>query len=261
MANAVLLTPGEGETVLDTSRATLRVLADRDELALTWFRYEPGEEGPEPHVHRRHTDAFYVLEGELELGLGPDLEKVRATAGAFVAAPPDVVHTFRNASDAPAVFLNVHAPSAGFVDMLRARREGRTEDGERFDQFEPPADGGRPLADAAVSLPSEGERLDRENRVIGVKCDLPQISAFDIAFDSDFVVEPHRHGDQVDSFYVLQNEVEFTLESRTVRAGPGTWVSAPPGTLHGFRHPGGPRARVLNIHTPDAGFAASIRGH
>jgi quercetin dioxygenase-like cupin family protein len=260
VADATLLAPGEGETIFDTPRATLRVLADRDELALTWFRYAPGEDGPEPHVHRRHTDAFYVLEGELDLGLGPDVERVRATAGAFVAAPPNVVHTFRNASDAPAIFLNVHAPSAGFVDMLRARREGRNEDAERFDQLEPPADGGCPLADAVVAHPDESERFDRENRVIVIKCDLPQISVFDIVFDTDFEVAPHRHHDQVDSFYVLQNEVEFTLESRTVRAGPGTWVSAPPGALHGFRHPGGPHARVLNIHAPDAGFAASIRG-
>src|SRR5918911_5274576 len=86
---------GEGETVFDDPRRTLRILADREELTLTWFRYEPGESGPDPHVHRRHTDAFYVLEGELELGLGPGAgEIVRATPGTFVAAPPEVVHTF-----------------------------------------------------------------------------------------------------------------------------------------------------------------------
>src|SRR5918911_4247882 len=123
---------GEGETVFDEPRRTLRILADREELTLTWFRYEPGESGPEPHVHRRHTDAFYVLEGELEFGLGPDVEKITGAAGTFVAAPAGVVHTFRNASDDTVVFLNVHAPSMGFGDMLRARREGRAEDAARF---------------------------------------------------------------------------------------------------------------------------------
>ena len=68
----VLLQSGGGETVFDGPERTIRILADLDELALTWFRYAPGQEGPEPHVHRRHTDAFYVLAGELELGLGPD---------------------------------------------------------------------------------------------------------------------------------------------------------------------------------------------
>ena len=253
----MLLRPGEGETLFDTPRATLRALVEREELMVTWFRYGPGEKGPDPHIHRHHTDAFYVLEGELELGLGPGAtETVRATAGAFVAAPPEVVHTFRNASDEPAIFLNVHAPSMGFGDMLRARREGRDEDAERFDQFDPPPDGGRPLADAVVSL-DESERFDRGNRVIAIKCDLPQVSAFDIAFDRDFSVPPHRHDDKVDSFYVLDGEVEFAAEDGSVRAGPGTWMSAPPGVLHGFATPS--RGRVMNVHAPDAGFAQSVR--
>jgi quercetin dioxygenase-like cupin family protein len=228
---------------------------------VTWFRYAPGEKGPEPHIHRHHTDAFYVLEGELELRLGPGAaETVRATPGTFVAAPPEVVHTFRNASDETAIFLNFHAPSMGFGDMLRARRDGRHDDAERFDQLDPPSDGGRPLADAVVTLPGEDERFDRGNRVIAIECDLPQLSALDIAFDPDFEVPPHRHDDQVDSFYVLDGEVELTLGDEAVRAGPGTWVSAPRGTLHGFGNPGPGRARLLNVHTPDAGFAASVRG-
>jgi mannose-6-phosphate isomerase-like protein (cupin superfamily) len=51
----------------------------------------------------------------------------------------------------------------------------------------------------------------------------------------------------------------FTLGGREVRAGPGTVVSAPPGVLHGFRTDGPGRARVVNVHTPDAGFADSVR--
>jgi quercetin dioxygenase-like cupin family protein len=257
--DGILLRAGEGETLFDTPRATLRGLVEREELMVTWFRYGPREEGPDPHIHRHHTDAFYVLEGELEIRLGPGAaEIVRATAGTFVAAPPEVVHAFRNASDATAVFLNVHAPSMGFGDMLRARREGRHEDAERFDQFDPPPDGGRPLAEAVVSGPDEGERFERENRVITIKCDLPQISALDIDFDADFVVDPHRHDDQVDSFYVLDDEVEFSFEDGAVVEGPGTWVSAPPGVLHGFGTPS--HGRVLNVHAPDTGFARSIRG-
>ena len=170
------------------------------------------------------------------------------------------MHTFRNASEGTAVFLNVHAPSMGFGEMLRARRDGRDEDAERFDQFEPTADGGRPVDEAVATAPDGGERFERENRVITILGDLPQVSALDIAFDPDFVVDPHRHDDQVDSFYVLDGEVEFARDDGALRGGPGTWLSAPPGTLHGFRNPGVGRARVLNLHTPDAGFAAGVRG-
>jgi len=259
--SGTLRTPGEGETIFDSARSTLRVLVEREELTVTWFRYAAGEKGPDPHIHHRHTDAFYVLEGELELGLGPDAaEVVRATAGTFVAAPPEVVHTFRNASGAEAIFLNFHAPSMGFADMLRARRDGQGEDAERFDQSEPPPDGGRPVSEAVVSRSENGELFDRGDRAIAVKSDLPHISAFDIAFDPEFVVDPHQHGDHVDSFYVLAGEVDFTVGDGEVRAAPGTWYSAPPGFRHGFRNPGPGRARVLNVHTPDGGFTGRVRG-
>ena len=44
----------------DQPERTLRILADLEELIVTWFRYEPGQKGPDPHVHHHHTDAFYV---------------------------------------------------------------------------------------------------------------------------------------------------------------------------------------------------------
>ena len=110
-----------------------------------------------------------------------------------------------------------------------------------------------------VSGPGDGERFDRGNRVVTIKADLGQLSANEIEFDSTFEVPAHRHEDHVDAFYVLEGEVEFTVEDEVVRAGPGTFVAAPPGTRHGFRNPGPGRARVLNVHAPDAGFADSVR--
>src|SRR5215210_729238 len=141
-----LLRRGEGEVITDRVERTLRILTDHELITLTWFRYEPGQEGPDAHVHHTHSDAFYVLEGELELGLGPEIETVPAPAGTLGAAPPNLVHTFRNSSDATAIFINVHAPGGGFADMMRARRDGRDDEVEQFDQHDPPEDGGRPLA-------------------------------------------------------------------------------------------------------------------
>ena len=114
-------------------------------------------------------------------------------------------------------------------------------------------------AEVIVSGPGEGERFDSGNRTVIVKAELLQISVNEVEFDSSFSVAPHRHDDHVDSFYVLDGEVEFTLESGVVTAGPGTLVSAPPGTLHGFGTRGPGRARVLNVHAPDSGFAESVR--
>jgi quercetin dioxygenase-like cupin family protein len=113
--------------------------------------------------------------------------------------------------------------------------------------------------DPIVSAPGDGERFERENRTLTVRIDLPGLSILEIAFDDTFEVPPHTHDDHVDSFYVLEGEVEFTVGDDVVRAGPGTLLAAPPGARHGFRSAGG-AARVLNFHAPDAGFVDSVRG-
>src|SRR5689334_146269 len=114
----LLLAPGQGETVADRPERTLRVLAELDDVIFSWFRYAPDAKGPNAHVRPHLTDAFCVLEGEVEISLGPELEPVLATPSAFAAAPPNVTHTFRNPSDAAAIFLNLHTPSSGFGDHI-----------------------------------------------------------------------------------------------------------------------------------------------
>ncbi len=111
-----------------------------------------------------------------------------------------------------------------------------------------------------VSRPGEGETFDRGNRVITIKAALDELSANELVFDPSFSVEPHRHDDHVDAFYVLEGEVDFFLDGELVRATPGTFVAAHPGVLHGFSNPGPEPARILNLHAPDAGFADSVRG-
>jgi mannose-6-phosphate isomerase-like protein (cupin superfamily) len=133
----------EGEPVTDRPERTIRILADLPELCMTWTRYVPGEEGPGPHIHREHLDAFYILTGELNFGLGPEVERVLAGPGTFIVAPPEVVHTFRNDGPGDATWLNFHAPSKGFASFLR-------DPDFAWDSFDAPADGGRPLGEAIV---------------------------------------------------------------------------------------------------------------
>ena len=179
-------------------------------------------------------------------------------AGGFVAAPPNLAHSFANEGGAEARFLNLHAPDTGFVGSLRARRDGGDPS---YDQFDPPADGGRPRADAVVALPGEGEPLVSGNRVALMKGVLPDLCLAEWTIEGPFEgPQVHRHETGVDSFYVLEGELEMTVEDDRHMAGPGTLAAVPRGVLHTFNHRGSGTVRFLNVHAPDEGFADFLRG-
>jgi quercetin dioxygenase-like cupin family protein len=121
-----------------------------EELTITHARYAAGEHVAGRHIHRRHTDAFYVLEGELIFEIGPEAETIAVSAGGFVAAPPGVAHAFRVADDGPASWLTIHAPDGGFAAFMRGLRDGIQVE---WDIAPVPADGGLPADRATISLP------------------------------------------------------------------------------------------------------------
>ena len=216
-----------------------------------------GEAGPDPHVHREHTDAFYVLEGDTKLHGGPGAERMTVGAGGFVAVPPNVVHSFLNDSTADATWLNLHAPDTGFADYLRGARDG-VDTG--FDSFDPPADGGLPATGVIVTGPGEGERPESGTLVVTLKGVLPELCFVEWALDGPFDgPDLHHRDEQVDAYYVLEGELELTIDGSVHTIGPDTLASVPRGARHTFAHRGDGAARVLNVHAPDGGFADFLR--
>ena len=61
---------------------------------------------------------------------------------------------------------------------------------------------------------------------------------------------PHIHHAHEEGFYILEGELEFLAETQIVRAGQGTWVMVPMGTVHTFSNPTDKPARFLNTFTP-----------
>ena len=87
-------------------------ILDDETLNATWSRWGPHRVGADLHVHREHTDCFYVLDGELTLRLGLEDEPVLVRQGTLARVPPFVVHGFRNGSDAGLRYLNFHTPDS-----------------------------------------------------------------------------------------------------------------------------------------------------
>jgi mannose-6-phosphate isomerase-like protein (cupin superfamily) len=224
---------------------------------MDFLEYEggPDYEGAGPHFHKRHVDSFYVLEGELEFQIGDETH--RAGPGAFVAVPARIVHAFTNPGPGSVRFLNVHSPACGFTEYIRARNSGEDVDLERFDMWD--TEQGGP-ADAVLLGPGEGELLAGPQRELYVRYEGAELEA--LAFDCEpgfGPIDPHIHDDHIDSFYVLEGEIEFTISDEIVRAGPGTFVAAPPGVRHSFSIPGPGRTRFINVHAPGDGFIGRVR--
>ena len=64
--------------------------------------------GPPQHIHKAEEEAFYILEGEVNIKIGE--ETIRATVGSFVVIPRGTVHTFWNAGSTPAKLLVIFSP-------------------------------------------------------------------------------------------------------------------------------------------------------
>lgn len=246
---ATVCGPGEGERLSDTRLYVIK--AAQPELGLFDSVLKSGE-GTSPHIHRQHADAFYVLEGELEVMVGT--RTARLGSGGLVLAPPGVTHAVRNPGPGPERHLNLHAPGEPFVALARARARGEDVDPADFDVFAP-----EPGGEGVVSGPGEGE-LQGEHSDHLVKAALPQLSVLEVEVGPGYQ-DPglQYHQQHVESFYVLEGELEFTLDGEKAHANEGTSVTVPPGTLHAFSNPGPGRARLLNVHAPDSGFVEYLR--
>jgi len=69
------------------------------------------------HKHRDLDEGFYIVEGELTVWYGEEVEVLGA--GDFLLAPRGVPHTIRNTGSADTRMLVVSTP-AGFDDFVRA---------------------------------------------------------------------------------------------------------------------------------------------
>src|SRR4051812_27399208 len=223
---SALATTG-GEQIVDSPARQGDFVIVREDLTITHARYAAGEHVAGPHVHHEHTDAFYVLEGELTFEIGREAETIRVLAGGFVAVPPEVAHSLRNDSDRPAQWLTIHAHDGGFAEFVRGIRDNVEV---AWDISAEPPEGGPPASEAIVSPHAGGECLESGNRRCRLRCASPDLCVVewelggphpDLAF--------HRRDDQIDSFFVVEGQLQAILAGTRQIVGPGTLISVPRG--------------------------------
>jgi mannose-6-phosphate isomerase-like protein (cupin superfamily) len=238
-----LLGPGEGERPRGRE---FTIKCGREQLVLVEVDHVAGESEPQPHIHRRHADAFLMLEGELLVRIGDGEHLVRA--GDFVFAPPGLVHSYRSPGSEGCRFINIHAPGMGYDERLRGRVE-------QFDQHPPPADGGRPASDGILLRRGEGELLDlgpAQGRIkVGADDGLGSVAVVELELGADSPgPPPHFHAVLTDSFYVLDGTLTVLLGGEEHEAPAGSYALVPPGNVHTVSNPGGEPVRFLNVSVP-----------
>jgi quercetin dioxygenase-like cupin family protein len=259
----------EGEQITGDGEMDVALLADLEQLAVADIRSRPYcGDTPPAHTHHGHAEAFYVLDGELELRLEDGERRVGPDTWVFV--PPGIVHTIVVTGEERAHLLDLHLPGSGYGDFVRGLHAARSEDDLRavraaFDQQPAPDYGG--VDPGLVVLRrtggDEGETIGGRSpdRRATLLVDADELTVTEFAYGpGERGAEPHVHRHHADGFLVVEGEFTFTFRDGPLAISEGTLVLFPPGVVHGFDNDSTAAARCFNFHMPSSGFAEYLRG-
>ncbi|MFD7934734.1 cupin domain-containing protein [Streptomyces sp. NPDC059755] len=116
----VLTRAADAETTRDPS-SVMTLLADSSHTGgrLTSYRssFAEGAVGAPAHLHTKASEAFFVIDGALQVLVGEEI--IVLEAGDFLLVPPHTPHAFAAAPGRTADVLFVFTPGADRFDYLR----------------------------------------------------------------------------------------------------------------------------------------------
>jgi mannose-6-phosphate isomerase-like protein (cupin superfamily) len=132
---------------------SITFLASAEDTGGHWSLLEytapPQFKGPAPHWHKRTTEAFYIVEGQLSMQIGERI--IEAQMGSFVLVAPREIHVWSNPQITPCKFLVFVSPSGleGYFDEVATLMQDEVTWppadmskvvalAEKFDTFSPP---------------------------------------------------------------------------------------------------------------------------
>ena len=86
----------------------------------------PPHTGAPPHIHHQETEAFYMLEGELDFIAGE--RAVRAASGDFLHVDKGVIHGYTNPGPAIARYVGIVTPGGLHEQLFVALGEEATSE-------------------------------------------------------------------------------------------------------------------------------------
>jgi mannose-6-phosphate isomerase-like protein (cupin superfamily) len=210
------------------------------------------------HLHS-FEETYYVMEGSLIAQIGD--KAYRVSPGDFGLIATGLPHSFRNASNQPARWLEMQAPQP------RSLTYGRDT---FFPGGEPPATGQAPdLANEATrkilghfdesKLPRPGAPSEMEgfNPTTGVAIKMFVDRSFGAVHQSLFLIQympgakidPHDHTFE-ESYYIVSGRVKATADGQVYDLGAGQTIWTGVGCIHSFENVGSEPVRWIETQAP-----------
>ena len=131
--SALFRAPGTGPTldVLGVTHSYKATASDTGRQFSIWESIVPPGRGAPAHTHSREDEAFYVLSGEVLMDVEGTADPLHLRTGAFLFAPRNRRHGYRNVGTDTARLLVFAMPGAGLDRMFAAfdatsKRTGQT---------------------------------------------------------------------------------------------------------------------------------------
>ncbi|MGY4505366.1 quercetin dioxygenase-like cupin family protein [Bradyrhizobium sp. GM24.11] len=124
---------GTGPTldVLGVTHSYKAMASDTGQQFSIWESIVPPGRGAPAHTHTREDEAFYVLSGEVLVDVEGVTDPLRLGPGAFLFAPRNRRHGYRNVGADTARLLVFAMPGAGLDHMFAALDEEGRRSGDR----------------------------------------------------------------------------------------------------------------------------------
>jgi quercetin dioxygenase-like cupin family protein len=219
-------------------------------------------EGHRSVPHRHHfEEGFFVLAGQVTFTAGNQTHVLNA--GDFINVSAGTAHYFKTQVEADILVVVGHAG----LDRFEVGRPiflvvGLVADIERMTaeslfyhiEQDPPHAAFEQTPDITLTRKGEGPGLAVVGdiyRFLATGADThDRYSIWEAMVGPGGGPPLHVHSREDEGFYVLEGEMTFRVDDKTIRATAGTFVNLPPGVRHAFKNESATVARMLLLVAP-----------
>ena len=207
-----------------------------------------------PHIHS-FEESFYVLEGNVTVQIGKEAHQLGP--GSFGLISTSVPHSWHNAGDQPARWLEMQAPQPRPADY---GRDTFFVDGEAPSPEMTPAPDSPMLGhfdESQLPHPGELSQMEGFNPTTGVAIKMFVDRSFGAIHQSLFLIQ-YLPGAKIDlhdhtfeeSYFIVSGNVRATADGNTYDLGAGDVIWTSVGCIHSFVNVGDVPVRWIETQAP-----------